>query len=231
PTHAESQNYPASRPFDINRNGFVMGEGAGILVLEEMEAAVKRGVPILAEVCGYGLSGDAYHTTSPHPDGIGAMQSMSNALRDARLDISDIDYVNCHATSTPIGDAIEAKAVATLLEKSTKKKNRPIYISSTKGHTGHLLGAAGSVELAFTALAVQTGVLPATLNLQDIDPAVQFEGLVQHIPHNAINYSSGHVIDSTAVPVDKSSGVRFAMKNSFGFGGTNATIILRNPHI
>eukprot|EP01031_Cornospumella_fuschlensis_P032131 gene32131-38865_t len=168
---SDPQTYPSSRPFDINRNGFVMGEGAGILVLEERDAAIRRGATIIAEVCGYGLSGDAYHSTSPHPDGIGAMQSMANALRDARLEISDIDYVNCHATSTPIGDAIEAKAVATLLDKSSAKKSRPIYVSSTKGHTGHLLGAAGSVELAFAALALQTGVLPATLNLKDIDPA------------------------------------------------------------
>jgi 3-oxoacyl-[acyl-carrier-protein] synthase II len=218
--------YIASRPFDKNRNGFVIAEGAGVVVLEELQSALRRKAPIIAEICGYGLSGDAYHSTSPSPEGSGAMQSMANALRDAKLDISAIDYVNAHATSTPVGDAVEVKALARLLEESQVKRDKALYVSSTKGHTGHLLGAAGAMELGFTAMALQTGVLPGTLNLRKIDPALQYEGLIQHIPHDAILFSTGEHASSVPVTHRVSDRTRYALKNSFGFGGTNASLVL-----
>lgn len=197
----------ASRPFDRDRSGFVMGEGSSILVIEELEHAKTRGATILAEICGYGLSGDASHITSPHPNGIGAQLAMKNALRDARLDLNEITYINAHATSTPIGDNIEANAVRAFFGKHTENIN----VSSTKGHHGHLLGAAGNLEAAFTILACRDGQLPPCLNLDNIPDDFKFINFVQK------------TAKSWTVEGDKR---RIALKNAFGFGGTNATICI-----
>lgn len=197
----------ASRPFDSDRNGFVMGEGAGILVLEELEHAKKRNANILAEIRGYGLSGDASHITSPHPEGKGALLAMTNALRDAQLNPMEINYVNAHATSTPIGDAIEANAIQQLFGEHTKN----VYVSSTKGHHGHLLGAAGSLEAIFTILACNEAKIPHTLNLETISDNLQFINFVRNNPVDWKNNNSEK---------------RVALKNAFGFGGTNASLCI-----
>jgi len=191
----------ASRPYDKGRDGFVMGEGAGVVVLEDYEHAKARGAKIYAEVLGYGLSGDAYHITSPAPDGDGGFRSMSAALADAGLTAGDIDYVNAHGTSTPLGDEIELQAVTRLLGKHAGD----IAMSSTKSAIGHLLGAAGAVEAIFCILAMRDGRLPPTLNLDD--PSV--ETVIDLVPHKA-----------------KDRDVKIALSNSFGFGGTNASLIL-----
>lgn len=191
----------ASRPYDKDRDGFVMGEGAGCVVLEEYEHAKARGAKIYAEVKGYGLSGDAYHITAPADDGDGGYRAMRAALKDAGMTASDIDYVNAHGTSTPLGDEIELKAVERLFGKSTGN----LSLSSTKSAMGHLLGAAGAVEAIFCALAIRDGVIPPTLNLDN--PSV--ETAIDLTPHKA-----------------KKRQVRAAMSNSFGFGGTNAAVIL-----
>ena len=191
----------ASRPYDRDRDGFVMGEGAGVVVLEDYEHAKARGAKIHAEVLGYGLSGDAYHITSPAPDGDGGFRSMSAALRDAGLSASDIDYVNAHGTSTPLGDEIELGAVARLMGNHAGS----VTMSSTKSAIGHLLGAAGAVEAIFCALAIRDQVAPPTLNLE--------------------NPSVDSPIDLAANgPVKRE--IRKALSNSFGFGGTNASLIL-----
>jgi 3-oxoacyl-[acyl-carrier-protein] synthase II len=191
----------ASRPYDSGRDGFVMGEGAGIVVLEEYEHAKARGARIYAEVLGYGLSGDAYHITSPAPDGDGGYRSMRAALKSAGLGASDIDYVNAHGTSTPVGDEIELQAVARLAGNSAPN----ITMSSTKSSIGHLLGAAGAVEAIFCALAIRDQIAPATLNLEN--PSVATE------------------IDLAPLkPVKRRIDV--ALSNSFGFGGTNASLVL-----
>lgn len=191
----------ASRPYDRDRDGFVMGEGAGVVVLEDYEHAKARGAKIYAEVLGYGLSGDAYHITSPSPDGDGGFRSMSAALRDAGLSASDIDYVNAHGTSTPLGDEIELGAVARLMGNHAGS----VTMSSTKSAIGHLLGAAGAVEAIFCALAIRDQVAPPTLNLE--------------------NPSVDSPIDLAANgPVKRE--IRKALSNSFGFGGTNASLIL-----
>jgi len=221
--------HAASRPFDKDRSGFVIAEGACVLVLEDLRHALQRGAPIIAEVCGYGMSADAHHITTPSPNGEGAMRSMSAALRDAGVASSAIEYVNAHATSTPQGDAIEAQAVSSLFfgaptshshsrvqgdddhQDSTQYRDaaaNPLYISSTKGATGHLLGAAGAIEVAFTALAIRDGKLPATLNLCTVDPAPAIPGL--------------HFVAENSM--DKE--LNYALKNSFGFGGTNASLVL-----
>ena len=192
----------ASRPWDKGRDGFVMGEGAGILVLEEYEHAKARGAKIYAEVKGYGLSGDAYHITAPAEDGDGGFRAMKSALRNANLEPSDIDYINAHGTSTPLGDLIEAGAVRRLLGDAISK----VSMSSTKSATGHLLGAAGAIEAIYSTLAVNTGDLPPTLNLHDPEDAMEGFDLV---PLKTKNKS-----------------VRYAMSNSFGFGGTNASLII-----
>ncbi|KMO22929.1 3-oxoacyl-ACP synthase [Methylobacterium indicum] len=191
----------ASRPYDRDRDGFVMGEGAGVVVLEEYEHAKARGAKIYAEVIGYGLSGDAYHITSPSPDGDGAFRCMSAAVKRAGITPSEIDYINAHGTSTPLGDELELKAVERLLGNATD-----VAMSSTKSATGHLLGAAGAIEAIFSVLAIRDGVVPPTLNLDN--PSV--ETAIDLVPHKA-----------------QKRNVDIALSNSFGFGGTNASLILR----
>ncbi|MEM9049129.1 MAG: beta-ketoacyl-ACP synthase II [Pseudomonadota bacterium] len=194
----------ASRPWDKDRDGFVMGEGAGIVVLEAYEHAQARGAPIYAEVLGYGLSGDAYHITSPSPDGDGGFRAMSAALDSAALSPNDIDYINAHGTSTPAGDEIELAAVERLLGAAVDR----VTMSSTKSAIGHLLGAAGAVEAIFSVLAIRDGVAPPTLNLDT--PSV--ETRLDLAPHKAVRRD-----------------IRIALSNSFGFGGTNASLIVGAP--
>jgi 3-oxoacyl-[acyl-carrier-protein] synthase II len=191
----------ASRPYDKDRDGFVMGEGAGVVVLEEYEHAKARGAKIYAEIKGYGLSGDAHHITAPSEDGDGGFRAMTYALKDAGLAPGDIDYVNAHGTSTPLGDEIELKAVERLFGKSAAN----LSLSSTKSAMGHLLGAAGAVETIFCALAIRDSIIPPTLNLDN--PSV--ETAIDLTPHTA-----------------KKRAVKAAMSNSFGFGGTNAAVII-----
>ena len=191
-----------SRPWDKGRDGFVMGEGAGVVILEELEHAKARGATIYGEIKGYGLSGDAHHITAPADDGDGGFRAMQAALKRAGLTSGDIDYVNAHGTSTPLGDVIEARAVARLLGDAVKD----VSMSSTKSATGHLLGAAGAIEAIYSLKAVQTGEVPPTLNLNDAEDAVS---------------------DFDLVPLkSKKRTVRNAMSNSFGFGGTNASLIM-----
>lgn len=192
-----------SRPWDKGRDGFVMGEGAGVVVLEELEHAKARGAKIYAEVVGYGLSGDAYHITAPHESGDGAFRCMQMALKRAGMQPTDIDYINAHGTSTPLGDEIELGAVKRLFGNAMGS----LSMSSTKSAIGHLLGAAGAVEAIFSTLAIKTGILPPTLNLDD--PSDVAVGL-DLVPHKA-----------------KQREVRAALSNSFGFGGTNASLILK----
>eukprot|EP00871_Galdieria_phlegrea_P004393 jgi/Galph1/4955/GphlegSOOS_G3657.1 len=206
----------ASRPFDKNREGFVMGEGAGILILEELNHAIERDAKVYAEVRGYGLSGDAYHITAPCRDGRGAWLAMKRALDSSGLSALDIDYVNAHATSTPLGDEIENQAIRSLLSLSCgKERNGPslngkspppiLTVSSTKGAIGHLLGSSGAVEAAFSVLSIFHQVIPPSLNLHEL-PGDEFD--LDYVPHQA-----------------KPCRVRAAMNNSFGFGGTNACLI------
>ena len=191
----------ASRPYDRDRDGFVMGEGAGIVVLEELEHAKARGAKIYAEVVGYGLSGDAYHITAPSEDGEGAYRCMSMALKRAGLTPDDIDYINAHGTST-MADTIELGAVERLVGESASK----ISMSSTKSATGHLLGAAGAIEAIFATLAIRDNIVPPTLNLDNPD----VETKIDLVPHKA-----------------RKRQVDVALSNSFGFGGTNASLVLR----
>ncbi|OKO81038.1 beta-ketoacyl-ACP synthase II [Bradyrhizobium sp. NAS96.2] len=192
----------ASRPYDKDRDGFVMGEGAGVLVLEEYEHAKRRGAKIYAEVTGYGLSGDAFHITSPPPDGNGGFRSMSMALKRAGLVASDLDYINAHGTSTQVGDEIELGAVERLLGNAASK----VSMSSTKSATGHLLGAAGAIEAIFAILAIRDNVVPPTINLDN--PSVQTA--IDLVPHTS-----------------RKRDVNVALSNSFGFGGTNASVIVQ----
>lgn len=194
----------ASRPYDKDRDGFVMGEGAGIVVLEEYEHAKKRGAKVYAEVVGYGLTGDAFHITSPDESGDGGERAMRTALQRSGLDASEIDYVNAHGTSTPAGDEIEVRAVERVLGNAASGT----HLSSTKSAIGHLLGAAGSVEAIFCALAIRDGVIPPTLNLDN----PSFEPVINLTPHTAVRKK-----------------VRAAMSNSFGFGGTNAALVMKAP--
>jgi 3-oxoacyl-[acyl-carrier-protein] synthase II len=210
-----------SRPFHPQRNGFVIGEGAGVLVLEELASAQRRGARIFAEVCGYGLSGDAFNATSPPEDGNGAARSMRMALRDAGIAPGQVGYVNAHATSTPAGDAAEVAAIREVFGEgsagsaASSAAAPTLFVSSTKGATGHLLGAAGAVEAIFTVWALHTGHLPPTLNLDHVDSALQGGGVFAHVPLRSVCYAdvAGREL-------------RYAVKNSFGFGGTNASLVL-----
>jgi 3-oxoacyl-[acyl-carrier-protein] synthase II len=192
----------ASRPYDKDRDGFVMGEGAGVVVLEELEHAKARGAKIYAELTGYGLSGDAYHITAPAPDGDGARRCMAMAIKRAGISANDIDYINAHGTSTPLGDEIELGAVQKLVGNAAGR----ISMSSTKSCVGHLLGAAGAVEAIFSILAIRDGVAPPTINLDN--PSV--ETPIDLVPHHARKREIGTTLS-----------------NSFGFGGTNASLIFR----
>jgi 3-oxoacyl-[acyl-carrier-protein] synthase II len=196
----------ASRPFDVERDGFVMGEGAGALLLEEYEHARRREAPILAEVVGGGISADAHHVTAPHPDGLGATLSMRAALEDAGLVANQLDYINPHATSTPVGDLGEVQAIAELLGEHLAH----VHISATKSMTGHLLGAAGAIEAIICALAVQHDTIPPTINTQTVDATMPA----------AANLTLGQKAQRH---------VHVAMSNSFGFGGHNATVIVKKP--
>jgi 3-oxoacyl-[acyl-carrier-protein] synthase II len=191
-----------SRPYDKDRDGFVMGEGAGVVVLEEYEHAKARGAKIYAEVVGYGLTGDAFHITTPDETGDGGERAMRTALKRSGLDASEIDYVNAHGTSTPAGDEIEVRAVERVLGASAVKT----HLSSTKSAIGHLLGAAGSVEAIFCVLAIRDGIVPPTLNLDN----PSFETPINLTPHKAVKKE-----------------IRAALSNSFGFGGTNAALVLK----
>mmetsp|Transcript_18527 Transcript_18527/g.28003 ORF Transcript_18527/g.28003 Transcript_18527/m.28003 type:complete len:432 (+) Transcript_18527:188-1483(+) len=193
--------HAASKPFDIARDGFIMGEGAAVLVLEELEHAQARNVPILAELLGYGITGDAYHITSPDPVGAGAARAMKSALEGSNLKASQIAFINAHATSTPKGDEIEAQAIDSVFDSSFLK------VSSTKGATGHLLGAAGAVEAAFTIQSLLKKIIPHTRNLETVSEFSKFK----------------HVLGTSANFVHSSN--VYAMTNSFGFGGTNASLI------
>ena len=190
----------ASRPWDKDRDGFVLSDGAGVVVLEEYESAKKRGANIVAEVCGFGMSSDAYHVTSPPPDGSGAALSMKNALTDANLSADQIGYINAHGTSTLAGDLAENHAVKTVFNASLDN----LAISSTKSMTGHLLGAAGAIEAIFTALAIKNNVAPPTINLDNPDDGCD----LNYVPHTA-----------------QQKTIDYALSNSFGFGGTNGTLI------
>jgi 3-oxoacyl-[acyl-carrier-protein] synthase II len=194
----------ASRPFDAERDGFVLGEGGGALILEDYDHAVKRGAKIYAEVMGGGMSGDAYHMTAPHPDGLGARNSMIAALEDAEIDASAIDYVNVHGTSTPLGDVAEVKAIQQVFGDHAYNLN----ISSTKSMTGHLLGAAGAIEAIACVMAVQNDIVPPTINHENDDPELD----------NKLNFTFNKAQERT---------VEYAMSNTFGFGGHNTTIIVK----
>ena len=192
----------ASRPYDRDRDGFVMGEGAGVVVLEEYEHAKKRGAKIHAEIIGYGMSGDAYHITSPPPDGNGAFRSMTAAVKRAGIAVSDVDYINAHGTSTQLGDEIELAAAERLLGNAASK----VSMSSTKSSTGHLLGAAGAVEAIFSILAIRDNIAPPTINLDN--PSVQTA--IDLVPQK---------------PRERE--INVALSNSFGFGGTNASLVIQ----
>ncbi|MCX7187743.1 MAG: beta-ketoacyl-ACP synthase II [Proteobacteria bacterium] len=192
----------ASRPWDKDRDGFVLGEGAGVLVLEEYEHAKARGAKIYAEVVGYGMSADAYHMTAPREDGEGAARCMSNALRNANLNVDQVDYINAHGTSTPLGDLAETMAMKRCLGGHAMK----VKVSSTKSMTGHLLGAAGGVEAIFSALGIYHQIAPPTINIFNQDEACDMD----YVPNIARNMA-----------------INVAMSNSFGFGGTNATLVFR----
>jgi 3-oxoacyl-[acyl-carrier-protein] synthase II len=193
----------ASRPFDKDRDGFVMGEGSAVMVLEEYEHAKKRGAKIYGELVGYGVSGDAYHMTSPAPEGEGGRRAMELALQDARIDREKVGYVNAHGTSTPAGDVEEARAVAKLFPNAPKH----LHVSSTKSMTGHLLGAAGALEGMFSLLAIKHGLIPPTINLDNLDPGCA---------ELKIDFTAKKTVEKR---------VEYALSNSFGFGGTNASLI------
>ncbi len=192
----------ASRPFDLQRDGFVMGEGAGILVLEEMEQARRRGAEILAEVVGYGMSGDAHHITSPPEDGSGAARAMRKTLEDAQVSPQEVDYINAHGTSTPPNDRIETLAIKTVFGDHARK----LAVSATKSMTGHLLGAAGGLEGGVVVQTLKDQVIPPTINLETSDPDCDLD----YVPHQA-----------------RKADIRYAMSNSFGFGGTNACLLFK----
>ncbi|HZF96509.1 MAG TPA: beta-ketoacyl-ACP synthase II [Allosphingosinicella sp.] len=193
----------ASRPYDVDRDGFVMGEGAGVIVLEEYEKAKARGAKIYAEVVGYGMSGDAYHVTAPHPEGAGGFRAMQAAMKRSGLDLSDIDYINAHGTSTPLGDELELGAVRRLFGNQVGR----LSMSSTKSAIGHLLGGAGAVEAIFCILAMRDQIVPPTLNLDNPSEGTAGVDLVPHVA--------------------KERPVKAVLNNSFGFGGTNASLVMK----
>ena len=193
----------ASRPFELNRDGFIMGEGAGILILEDLESALERGANVIAEIIGYGLSGDAYHVSAPDPDGIGAINCMRMAIESADIRPEDVDYINAHGTSTKLNDDSETKAIKSVFGDHAYR----LQISSTKSMTGHLLGGAGGVEAIFTALTLKNGIIPPTVNYETPDPECDLD----YVPNKA-----------------RKSEISRALSNSFGFGGTNATILLQS---
>lgn len=192
----------ASRPFDKDRDGFVVGEGAGILILEALECAQERGAKIYAEMAGFGMSGDGYHMTSPPPDANGAVRCMEAAIKDAGMTPDQIDYINAHGTSTPLNDLYETRAVKTVFQENAKN----VPISSTKSMTGHLLGGAGGIETVFSALSIRDGIIPPTMNLDEPDEECDLD----YVPYEA-----------------RKTSINVAMSNSFGFGGTNASLILK----
>jgi 3-oxoacyl-[acyl-carrier-protein] synthase II len=196
----------ASRPFDTGRDGFIMGEGAGIIILEDYESAKKRGAKIYAEVVGHGSSSDAYHITAPHPEGVGAGQCMKASLAMAGISPEQVGYINAHGTSTPLGDVGETNAI----KKTFGDHAYNLHVSSTKSMTGHLLGAAGGIETVFCAMALHTGMLPPTINLENQDPECD----LNYIPNK---------------PIEKK--VDYALNNSFGFGGTNCSLILKREGV
>ena len=192
----------ASRPFDAQRDGFVVGEGAGILILESLEHAQKRGAKIIAEAAGYGMSGDAFHITQPEENGDGAYRVMMAAIKDAGITTADVGYVNAHGTSTPIGDVIETTAMKRVFGEKAKQ----VAVSSTKSMTGHLLGGAGGLEAGISILAIRDQVLPPTINYENPDPQCDLD----YVPNQA-----------------RKADVRYALSNSFGFGGTNAALLFK----
>ncbi|MCC6859610.1 MAG: beta-ketoacyl-ACP synthase II [Bryobacterales bacterium] len=192
----------ASRPWDLNRDGFVVGEGSGILILEEMESATRRGAPILAEICGYGMSADAFHFTAPSEDGDGGRRVMCNALKDAGIRPEDVDYINAHGTSTDVGDRIETLAIKRCFGDHAYK----LAVSSTKSMTGHLLGGAGGLEAGLTVLAIRDQIAPPTANYETPDPQCDLD----YVPNHC-----------------RSMQIRYALSNSFGFGGTNGSLLFR----
>lgn len=192
----------ASRPFERDRDGFVIAEGAGILVLEELETAKRRGAPILAEIIGFGCNADAYHITAPSPNGEGAARCMNLALKDAGVSYQEVDYINAHGTSTPANDLAETKAIKTVFQERSKH----IAVSATKSMTGHLLGAAGGVEAIYTVLALKHGIIPPTINYENPDPECDLD----YVPNTA-----------------RQQNIKVALSNSFGFGGTNATLVFK----
>jgi len=192
----------ASRPFDIDRDGFVMGEGAGILVLENYDKAVARGAKIYGEIVGHGASSDAYHITAPHPEGEGAYNSMMMAVENAGINFNEVGYVNAHGTSTGLGDIGETKAIKRTFGDHAKN----LYVSSTKSMTGHLLGAAGGIETIFCTMALHTGIIPPTINLENQDPECD----LNYVPNKAIK-----------------ADIKYALNNSFGFGGTNSSLVIK----
>jgi 3-oxoacyl-[acyl-carrier-protein] synthase II len=192
----------ASRPWDLNRDGFVVGEGAGILVLEELEGARARNARILAEVVGYGMSGDAFHVTAPAEDGDGAFRVMRNAMRDAGIEPQQVDYINAHGTSTDVGDRIETTAIKRCFGECAYK----VAVSSTKSMTGHLLGGAGGLEAGLTVLAIRDQIAPPTINYETPDPACDLD----YVPNQA-----------------RPMKIEYALSNSFGFGGTNGALVFK----
>jgi 3-oxoacyl-[acyl-carrier-protein] synthase II len=192
----------ASRPFDADRDGFVVGEGAGVLILESLEFAQRRGAKIIAEIVGYGMSGDAYHITQPAEQGDGGYRVSMAALKDAKVSPDDVGYVNAHGTSTPIGDAIETIALKHVFGERAKK----VPISSTKSMTGHLLGGAGGLEAGISVLALRDQIIPPTINYENSDPECD------------LDYTPNHA---------RKVEVRYALSNSFGFGGTNASLLFK----